>query len=183
MCGKDIFSHCHQRITVTFTGCYARFDDCSIKSEGFFKGLPPVLARLGHIWFVEFPAIPRERRRQRPAPLFRQSRNLKNLRDEGYLASCMLRLWRELMETLTASYGEWLTTFHWDFWLTLTTDYPTAKNTLIRKFDGWISALESAGQGRVDYVRALETTAVGEWHVHALLRTPPRRLGLIGRGT
>lgn len=80
------------------------------------------------------------------------------------------------METLTASYGEWLTTFHWDFWLTLTTDYPTAKNTLIRKFDGWISALESAGQGRVDYVRALETTAVGEWHVHALLRTPPRRM-------
>ena len=66
-------------------------------------------------------------------------------------------------------WGEWLSEFSWDHFVTLTFRYPVSDEAATREVRRWIRRLEQRAQGRIGRFLVFETDAGGDIHVHAHL--------------
>jgi len=72
---------------------------------------------------------------------------------------------------VTQAYGEWLQSWCWDWWVTLTFRHQVTPRQAHRIWKWWLHSLEKTVQGKVHYVRATEIQRFrGDIpHYHALL--------------
>jgi len=72
---------------------------------------------------------------------------------------------------LARAWGDWLSTFEWDWWCTLTFREPYSARASTRAFQRWAACLptsDSSASG-VRYFMAHEIGRLGRLHLHALL--------------
>ena len=87
-------------------------------------------------------------------------------------------------EILRDTWTDWLSTFHWDHFATLTFADPRSEHSARRAFAKYIRSLvRLTGGGSVGFFVGYEYGTLGRLHLHALLRTsaPQTRLGPGGR--
>ena len=87
---------------------------------------------------------------------------------------------KQLHDTWT----DWLSSFHWDHFATLTFAEPRSEHSARRAFANYIRALDrQTCGGSVGYFCGYEYGSLGRLHLHALMRTstPQTRLGSGGR--
>ena len=74
-------------------------------------------------------------------------------------------------EIIQNAYAEWLGTFEWDYWCTLTTRYKLTMPSARRAVEGLHKELKKAGECLVFF--AIEPYDLKEgYHIHALLKVP-----------
>ena len=74
-------------------------------------------------------------------------------------------------ERIQNEYAEWLGTFEWDYWCTLTTRYKLTMPSARRAVEGLHKELKKAGECLVFF--AIEPYDLKEgYHIHALLKVP-----------
>lgn len=82
------------------------------------------------------------------------------------------------------AWTDWLSTFHWDHFATLTFREPRSEASARRAFNSYVRRLcEYTNGGSVGYFVGYEYGTFGRLHLHALMRTysPQRALGCGGR--
>lgn len=74
-------------------------------------------------------------------------------------------------EIIQNAYAEWLGTFEWDYWTTLTTRYKLTMPSARRAVEGLHKELKKAGECSIFF--AVEPFDLKEgYHIHALLKVP-----------
>lgn len=76
---------------------------------------------------------------------------------------------RELSRQAKRGWGEWLESFPWDHYATLTFEEPRSPEAAVRAFHAWRGKLEGLVGHDIDWFYAVEAHASGAFHVHALL--------------
>lgn len=76
-------------------------------------------------------------------------------------------------DTLTmmarAEWPRWLMQFHWELWMTLTTQEPTTASAIVRSFIRWqVREMARKALGPVPYFYMVEQKPSGFVHLHAL---------------
>lgn len=74
--------------------------------------------------------------------------------------------------TLNTDWGEFLSSFVWTYFVTLTTRSASSADSLLRSFRRYERSLQRIAQQRVGYFVAIERTTVGHVHAHALFDGP-----------
>lgn len=73
---------------------------------------------------------------------------------------------------LRAAWGDYLTQYQWDYFVTLSTGLPSTRNAIERHFqDRFIRRLARSAQQHIAWFYVGETGARGREHAHALLWT------------
>jgi hypothetical protein len=70
---------------------------------------------------------------------------------------------------LQAPLGQWLGTFPWDWYATMTFAEPVHPEQAVKRWDRWVRDLERRQAHRVRWARALEYQKRGVIHYHALV--------------